>query len=290
LAPNYFSGDVTLGTLMQITGALGHVKGSLDWFTQSYAQLAQLRATVDRLWGFFQAIDIASKQALHNVVSRETPDVECGAALSADGICLRLPDGRVLWDKASLEVQPKEKVLLLGADGCGKSLFLKAVAGCWPATGQVRFGTGGALFVPQKPFVPNGTLRSAVAYPEMPEAYSDEAIRHALAAVRLNILEDVPLDEQGDWQKRLSGGEQQRLALAHALLRSPGVLILDEATSAVGEEAAADLYKLLAEKLPQTAVISVDHDANAKVGPSHDVHLMCDPQTRCWAPQGKKLG
>jgi len=284
LAPSYFSGAVSLGTLMQITGALGHVKGSLDWFTESYEQLAQVRATVDRLWGFFQAIDAGSKQALHKVVTRETSDTELGAALSAHGICLQLPDGRRLWDKAKLEVQPKERVLLLGPDGCGKSLFLRAIAGCWPATGQVRFGAGGSLFVPQKPFVPKGTLRAAVAYPEMPEAYSDDAIRHALTAVHLAVLEDVPLDEQGDWQKRLSGGEQQRLALAHALLRRPGVLILDEATSAIGEEAAANLYKLLAEELPQTAVISVDHDANAKVGPSHNVHLTYEPQARCWAP------
>jgi len=289
LAPSYFSGAVSLGTLMQITGALGHVKGSLDWFTESYEQLAQLRATVDRLWGFFQAIDAGSKQALHNVVSRETPDAELGAALSAKGISLHLPDGRVLWDKATLEVQPQEKVLLLGPDGCGKSLFLRAVAGCWPATGRVQFGSGGALFVPQKPFVPSGPLRAAVSYPETPEAYSDEDIRHALSAVRLAVLEDVPLDEPDDWHKRLSGGEQQRLALAHALLRRPGALILDEATSAVGEEAAADLYKLLAEKLPETAIISVDHDANAKVGPSHNVHLTYDPQTKCWAQHGAKL-
>jgi len=217
-------------------------------------------------------------------MTREPPETAVvGAVLSAHNVCINLPNDKVVWENAELKVQPKERVLLLGPDGCGKSLFLKALAGCWPATGRISIGRDGILLVPQKPFVPRGTLHAAVAYPELPHAYSSVDVRSALAAVRLEVLENVSLDEEDDWQKRLSGGEQQRLAFAHALLRRPGVLILDEATSAMGEAAGIELYEVLAKHVPQTAVITVDHDANGKVGPSHSVHLSYDPKLRRWA-------
>mmetsp|Transcript_105709 Transcript_105709/g.210040 ORF Transcript_105709/g.210040 Transcript_105709/m.210040 type:complete len:556 (+) Transcript_105709:228-1895(+) len=282
LAPHFFSGDISLGVMMQITGALGHVKGSLDWFIGSFGTLANFRATVDRLWGFCQAIDASNQRALHGTMQREPAEAAPGVALSARNVCINLPDGRVLWENAELEVQPKERVLLLGPDGCGKSLFLRALAGCWFAEGRVSIGTGGVLFVPQKPFVPSGTLHAAVAYPELPLAYSDVDVGDALKAIRLTVLKNVSLDDEDDWQKRLSCGEQQRLALAHALLRRPGILILDEASSAMGEAATIELYEVLANNLPQTAIVTVDHDANAKVGPFHNVHLSYDQKLHRW--------
>jgi len=290
LAPDFFSGQITLGLLMQVTAALSKVKEGLDWFVENYAAIAELRATTDRLHGFSLAVDEGCKLADQaTVVKRTAPDIKDfqsrpPLALEASHLRVELPGRGLIWDDASLEVRPGEHVLLLGPDGCGKSVFLRALAGCWPASGNVQLGPGGVLFVPQHPFVPAGSLRAAVAYPENEEAYSEEAVREALSAARLEALKETPLEEEADWQKRLSGGERQRLALAHAMLRRPSLLLLDEASSAIGEVEAAQLYATLAERLPaDCAIVSVDHEANAKVGPAHHTHYKYDAEARQWA-------
>jgi len=287
LAGNYFKGQITLGQMMQILGALGHVSDSLNSFIGAYTDLADLRATTDRLHGFMQAVEKGITFVEESTISKEVNMPGDDAALYAQEVCVAMPteEGtpRVLWDKAGLVVQPGERVLLLGPDGCGKSVFLRALAGCWPATGSCRIGRGDALFIPQRPFVPAGELRDAVAYPEEVSTYTDEEITAAIQAVKLTALYNVPLSEVAEWQRRLSGGELQRLALAHALLRKPGLLILDETTAAIGEEGTRELYGLLAKDLPHsTAVISVDHDAIREVGSWHNVHYTLDESTRRW--------
>jgi putative ATP-binding cassette transporter len=288
LAGNYFRGQITLGQMMQILGALGHVSDSLNQFVGSYTTLADLRATTDRLHGFMKAVDKGKEYVKDSTMAKEVSPPGDNAALYAQQVCVRVKsddDGshRTLWDNAGLVVQPGERVLLLGPDGCGKSVFLRALAGCWPATGSVRIGRGDALFIPQRPFVPAGELRDAVAYPETSAQYKDEEITAVLQAVKLTALDNVPLSEVAEWQRRLSGGELQRLALAHALLRKPGLLVLDETTAAIGEDGTRELYQLLAKELPpSTAVVSVDHDAIREVGSWHNVHYTLDTGSRKW--------
>jgi len=287
LAGNYFRGQITLGQMMQILGALGHVSDSLNSFVGAYTELANLRATTDRLHGFMEAVEKGIKYVEETTISKEVSPPGDNAALYAQEVCVSMPteEGtkRILWDKAGLVVQPGERVLLLGPDGSGKSVFLRALAGSFPATGSCRIGRGDALFIPQRPFVPAGELREAVSYPEDVKAYTDEEITAAIQAVKLTALYEVPLSEVAEWQRRLSGGELQRLALAHALLRKPGLLVLDETTAAIGEEGTRELYGLLAKDLPHsTAVISVDHDAIREVGSWHNVHYTLDESTRKW--------
>jgi len=143
---------------------------------------------------------------------------------------------------------------------------------------------GNVLFVPQKPFLPPGSLRAAVSYPEGPEEYDEQSVREMLQAVKLKVLDDVPLDHVGDWGKRLSGGEQQRLAFAHAMLRRPELLVLDETTAAIGEAEAAELYQILGERLPQsTAVITVAHEGTSpSVEKWHNVRYKCNVDAHKW--------
>jgi putative ATP-binding cassette transporter len=290
LAGNYFRGQITLGQLMQILGALGHVSNSLNSFVDAYTSIADFRATADRLYNFWVGVDKGAAFVESQTMAKEVSPPGDTAALYAQNVCVALPGDRKLWDNAGLVVQPGERVLLLGKDGCGKSVFLRSIAGCWPASGSVRIGRGDALFIPQKPFVPAGELREALAYPEQVSSYSDEEMIAAIGAVGLTALNDVPLSEESDWSIRLSGGEMQRLALAHALLRKPGLLVLDETTAAIGEEQTAELYAVLAKLLPpSTAVISVDHDAISEVGNWHNVHYTADPETRRWKLSSREV-
>jgi vitamin B12/bleomycin/antimicrobial peptide transport system ATP-binding/permease protein len=253
-APAYFAGALTLGGLIQTSSAFGQVQGALSWFVDNYARLTEWRATVDRLTGFTAAI--AAAEAAGAAGPRSTPSAD--GALAVAGLTLALPDGRVLLREAEARVAPGESVLITGASGSGKSTLFRAIAGIWP------FGEGGtalpegALFLPQRPYIPLGTLRRALAYPADAAGFSDDALREALEAAGLPALASR-LDDEDSWDRRLSGGEQQRLALARALLLKPRFLFLDEATASLDPEAEARLYTLLRERLPGSAIVSIAH-------------------------------
>src|SRR5581483_3715938 len=153
-----------------------------------------------------------------------------------------------------------QSVLLAGPSGSGKSTLFRAISGIWPfGNGYVRIPEGAqVMVVPQKPYIPIGTLRAAVTYPAPPDAYPDEGIRKALEDARLSLLVNQ-LDREDNWSQRLSGGEQQRIAVARALLRRPDWLFLDESTSALDEKLEAELYEILAMRLPNTTVVSIGH-------------------------------
>ena len=254
-APAYFAGRIPLGGLIQTSSAFGQVQGALSWFVDNYARLTEWRATVERLTGFTRAVALARGAGTGPVAAKgDAP------GLALHGVTLALPDGRVLLERAEARVEPGEAVVVTGASGSGKSTLFRAIAGIWPfGEGRVELpATGRALFLPQRPYIPLGSLKRAVCYPEDEGAFPDAAVVGALEAAELPHLV-ARLHEAEPWDRRLSGGEQQRLALARALLLKPDWLFLDEATASLDPEAEQRLYARLKESLPGTAIISIAH-------------------------------
>jgi putative ATP-binding cassette transporter len=262
-APRYFSGKFTLGDLTQTVSAFGYVQRSLSWFIEAFTKsnpssgFAGWIATVDRLTGFHNAVTAAGEQA--RTAAGVAVESAASAALALDAVALDLPTGRPLISESSLQIPAGSRVLLRGPSGSGKTTLFRAIAGIWPfGRGRVRFPVGEhAMFLPQRPYFPLGTLRQAVCYPA-PDGLPDHQVREVLAAVGLPQLVDR-LDEAVNWSMQLSGGEQQRVAIARALLHRPQWLFMDEATSALDEASQARMYRLLHERLPGSCIVSISH-------------------------------
>jgi putative ATP-binding cassette transporter len=256
-APRYFRGEIPLGALMQTSQAFGQVQDSLSFIITSYTDIAEWRAVVLRLLGFERALARVRADAAVEGVRHGTG---AAGALSLDRVNLALPGGRSLMEGVSFDIQPGDTTLISGPSGAGKSTLFRAIAGIWPfGRGEIRLPRDGrVLFLPQKPYLPIGTLREVVSYPTPPAGLADGALREALQVVGLPELA-TRLDETAHWALALSPGEQQRIAFARALVQRPDWLFLDEGTSAVDEETEARLYSLLRERLPGTTVVSVGH-------------------------------
>lgn len=274
-SPGYFAGRMPLGELVQTSTAFGQVQSSLSYFVTAYETLAEWKASVDRLTTFRRAIENARAAANDGVT------VAAGAGTNFQGGNLRvaLPNGRVLLEGAALHVAPGEAVWLAGASGSGKTTLLRSMAGIWPfASGQVQVPEGArVLFLPQRPYIPPGTLHAAVAYPDAPRAHAAEAVKEALVAAGLGAL-GTALEEEAEWSRKLSGGEQQRLAFARAFLLRPDFVVLDEATASLDPSSETAMYATLRERLPQAGVLSVAH--RESVGAFHErkVTLVRTPQ------------
>jgi len=256
-APLYFLGKIALGMLVQVARAFGQVNTSLSFFVTSYVGLADFKAVLDRLTSFDAAIARA-RQALDRAkgVTRATSP---NGDLAVSDLVLNLPDGRALARIESLAFEAHEPTLIVGPSGVGKSTLMRAIAGVWPyGEGRIAEPRAKIMLLPQRPYLPIGTLRDAIAYPETAGAVDDETIRAALAASGLSGLCER-LDVFDNWQMRLSGGEQQRLAIARAMIAAPDWLFLDEATSALDEASEAALYRAIAAKLPETTLVSIGH-------------------------------
>jgi len=253
-APRYFNGPLKLGDLMQISNAFGQVQSALSWFVNAYSSVALWKATTDRLLSFDDTL-----AQLHAEAATLLHAVE-GASPALHGVRLDTPGGAPIVADADLVVAAGDRLLLTGPSGSGKSTLFRALAGIWPyGSGVVEQPAGRVLFLPQKPYLPIGTLRACVSYPSPPDEFSDTAIIEALRGCRLPQLSSL-LDESSAWDRRLSPGEQQRLGFARALLNRPQWLFLDEATSALDEATGRALYQLLIDRLPDAAVISIAHD------------------------------
>ena len=252
-APRFFSGAIQLGELMQISSAFGQVQGALSWFVDSYSSLASWRATTDRLTSFeasFRALaSVEPAQAAIDSIALDSPD-----------LTVALPNGAVLLAHAKLHAAPGDRVLLQGPSGSGKSTLFRTFAGIWPFSHGAVGRPAQAMFIPQRPYFPNGLLRDALAYPESPTLYTDAQLRQALVDALLPGLVDQ-LDLADAWSQKLSGGEQQRLAIARVLLKKPQWVFADEATSALDEASETLVYQRLLALVhtAQGALISIAH-------------------------------
>jgi putative ATP-binding cassette transporter len=276
-APRYFAGAIQLGGLIQISSAFGQVQGALSWFVDSYTQLADWRATVDRLTSFGAAIERSREEA----ASTDAIAVETNGApaLEVKNLNVFVPTGRVLLKSVNERITAGEKVLITGPSGSGKTTLFRALAGLWPfGTGTVRIPANARiLFLPQKPYLPLGTLKSVLCYPESAEAVSDASVLEILDACMLGHLKER-LHESTNWSLALSGGEQQRVGFARILTNKPDWVFLDEATSSLDEQTERRLYELLRERLPNATVISIAHRPEVKA--FHTRQLRVEPEAQ----------
>jgi putative ATP-binding cassette transporter len=261
-APRYFSGEVAMGYIFQTGSAFTNVQGSLSWFIDAYAQFATWKATVDRLTSFSASLERVESEV--HELGGERAEAQ-GDAIGLEDVELALPQGAPLLASTSIQFKPGEDVLVTGPSGAGKSTFFRALAGIWPYwKGRVRLPRGARLlFLPQKPYLPVGTLKRAVSYPGDEASFSDAEIAETLRAVGLaQLAGDLARSE--NWAQVLSGGEQQRLAFARAVLNKPDWLFLDEATASLPEDAQDALYRLVKERLPRTTLVSIGHRASLR--------------------------
>jgi putative ATP-binding cassette transporter len=253
-APRFFAGAITFGVMTQTASAFGQVQSALSFFIENYTSLAELRAVMDRLKGLQEATDAKPPTAIEVVPEPARSEV------ATSDLTLGLPNGQALLRDAKVELAPGRWTLITGASGSGKSTLFRALAGIWPfGKGQVHVPAGArVLFLPQKPYIPIGTLRDAVKYPNERSKATDAEIIAALEATQLGHLA-VRLDEVAHWSNMLSGGEQQRLAVARALVFKPDWLFLDEATASLDEPMEAQIYTELKQRLPTTTIVSIGH-------------------------------
>jgi putative ATP-binding cassette transporter len=258
VGPAYFANVIQLGGLMQAANAFGQVQGALSVFVTIYRSLAEWRAVVERLEGFDQSVAAAHAVAEQPPVIAVTPGDT--AAVTFDDLAVRLPNGAPLLDVGDVAINGGERVLLSGPSGSGKSTLFRALAGVWPfGQGKIMVPKGArAMILPQRPYFPIAPLSAAIVYPAAPGSHDAERIAEVVAAVGLPAL--VPrLDEEAHWNRMLSPGEQQRLGIARAILHAPDFLFLDEATASLDEPSEEALYRLLQERLPKAAIVSIGH-------------------------------
>jgi putative ATP-binding cassette transporter len=259
-APRYFAKQIQLGGLVQISSAFGHVQDSLSFIVTAYTTIAEYQAVVQRLAEFQNRVsEIAAGKSGPQPIAIETADATGFTGVEVDGLDLNLPNGSLLRHDIALTARPGKPALITGPSGAGKSTLLRAIAGLWPfGRGHIRVGSTHALFLPQRPYLPLGTLEDALIYPGHGARPRRRDVEDALRAVELPYLVEQ-LDEEGNWAQRLSGGEQQRLAFARVLLDRPEIVFLDEATSALEDAAEANLYRLLREAPWRPTIVSVGH-------------------------------
>ena len=259
LARPFFAGQVALGTVMQTAGAFGQVQTSFSFFVNSYASIAEWKSVVDRLSEFETQTRLANEAALNTGVKLDAarPETPLVPRRCTRGDTRRRRRSSM---RPTSRSSAGKALLLKGSSGCGKSTLLRTICGFWPhSRGRVLLAPGArVLALPQRPYLPLGSLRAALTYPAAEDAVADERLHSALAKVGLADLVNS-LDRCAQWSDILSIGEQQRIGFARALLTRADVLLLDEATSALDEASEAALFRMLRAELPNAAIVSIGH-------------------------------
>jgi putative ATP-binding cassette transporter len=262
-APKFLAGTMSLGEVMQAASAFTIVQGAFNWLVDNYPRLADWPASARRVSSFMVSLDALERaengEGLDRI-ERQVGTDPAGIALRLKDLSVTLDDGTAVVKDAEVAIAPGERVLVAGESGTGKSTLVRAVAGLWPwGRGSVEVAQGARmLLMPQRAYLPVGSLRTAVTYPESPESKDDGEIIKALKLVGLGHLTER-LDEEGPWDQTLSGGEKQRLAFARIFLHRPDIIVLDEATSALDPDSQDKLMSLLTKELAGTTVVSVGH-------------------------------
>ena len=251
-APRFFAGQVKIGDMHQTVQAFNRLQRALSFFRNSYKDFTAYQARLERLDGFFQS--------MQNHLPYRQPQHEAeNCILQADKLTLHRNNGNILLSDVSFRAQSGDSLLIRGPSGCGKTSLLRALAGLWPFGSSGRIdspGVGSIMFVPQRPYTPQGSLRQVLSYPN--GQYSTDELTRALADCRMETYADH-LDEVKDWQSAFSPGELQRIAFARVLLAKPRLILLDEATAALDEPTDAHLYRLIRERLPESIIVSIGH-------------------------------
>ena len=270
----YLTKEVTLGGLMQVASAFGRVQDSLSYFVDMYSSITQWQAVVMRLTCFGHHMHDVYQQAERFHVER----FAAADVVEVDNMQINLPDGKPLLENISFTLHPGHNVLIKGVSGSGKSTLLRAISGIWPfVDGKIFLPERDKLmFIPQKSYLPLGTLRAALNYPGN-KPIDDTELIYLMDLCQIGYLKDK-LDLEADWSHVLSVGEQQRLAFVRAHIQQPQWLFLDEATSALDEDTEANMYSLLQERLQQTTVVSVGH--RSTLNKYHELVLRLNKSTR----------
>ena len=255
-APKYVAATMTLGEVMQAVSAFMIVQAAFSWLVENYPRLADWTASASRVASLLVSLDHLERAEGEGRIVRQQAE---GGALRLRDVSVTLDDGSAVVNEADIEIARGEKVLVVGESGTGKSTLVRAIAGLWPwGSGEIQLKFEGLFFMPQKPYLPLGTLRRAVAYPLAPDDVDDAVIRRTVEEVGLGHFLDR-LDEETTWEHVLSGGEKQRLAFARVFIQRPETIVMDEATAALDPLGQEQLMRLLLERLPDATVISVGH-------------------------------
>lgn len=260
-APKFLDGSMTLGQVMQAASAFTIVQTAFGWLVDNYPRLADWNACARRIASLMMSLDGLERAERGDGIGRiKRGETEGTAMLSLNDLSVSLDDGTAVVGETEVVVEPGERLLVAGESGTGKSTLVRAIAGLWPwGGGSVNFHADRRLFMlPQKPYIPSGTLRRAIAYPGAAEDWTVEQMGEALHKVGLDHLKEK-IEEDAPWDQTLSGGEKQRLAFARLLLHNPDIVVLDEATSALDEKSQDKMMDIVIKELPKATIVSVAH-------------------------------